>query len=95
MLQKSLDYAIKKFRRFYRVPEKIVIFKKIKKLQNLSHEFEQRLLCSKLFLIQYFYSFCKDSERNWVPTLLSSEMYVLSIGQGLALTPMENHQVFL
>ena len=30
MLQKSLDYAINKFGRFYRVPEKIVIFKKIK-----------------------------------------------------------------
>ena len=30
MLQKSLGYAIKKFQRFYRVPEKIVIFKKIK-----------------------------------------------------------------
>ena len=29
MLQKSLGYAIKKFQRFYRVPEKIVIFKKI------------------------------------------------------------------
>ena len=30
MLQKSLDYAIDKFRRFYSVPEKIAIFKKIK-----------------------------------------------------------------
>ena len=30
MLQKSLGYAIKKFQWFYRVPEKIVIFKKNK-----------------------------------------------------------------
>ena len=30
MLQKSLGYAIKTIWRFYRVPEKIVIFQKIK-----------------------------------------------------------------
>ena len=30
MLQKSLGYATNQFGRFYRVPEKIVIFKKIK-----------------------------------------------------------------
>ena len=30
MLQKLLDYAINKFRRFYRVLENMVIFKKIK-----------------------------------------------------------------
>ena len=30
MLQKSLGYVINKFRWFYRVPEKILIFKKIK-----------------------------------------------------------------
>ena len=95
MLQKSLGYAIKKFRRFYRVPEKIAIFKKIKKLQNLSHELEQRMFCPNLFLIQYFDSLCKDGKRNWVSTLLSSEMYGLSTGQGLTLSPMENYQVFL
>ena len=33
MLQKSLGYAIKQFQRFYRVPEKIVIFKKITKFE--------------------------------------------------------------
>ena len=33
MLQKSLGYAINKFERFYRVPEKIVIFKKITKFE--------------------------------------------------------------
>ena len=49
----------------------------------------------KSFLIQYFDFLCKDSERNWVSTLLSSEMYGLSIGQGLTLSPMENYQVFL
>ena len=30
MLQKSLDYVINQFQRFYRVPENIVSFKKIK-----------------------------------------------------------------
>ena len=30
MLQKSLGYPIRKFGRFYKVPEKIVIFKKFK-----------------------------------------------------------------
>ena len=49
----------------------------------------------KLLLIQYFDSLCEDSERNWVSTLLSSEMYGLSIGQELTLLPMENHHVFL
>ena len=62
-----------------------------KNLQNLSHELAQL----KTFLIQYFDSFCKDSIRSWVFTLLSSEMYGLSIGQGLALSPMEKYQVFL
>ena len=38
MLLKSLGYAINKFGRFYRLPEKIAIFKKI-----LSHELKQRL----------------------------------------------------
>ena len=33
MLQKSLGYAIIKFQRFYSVPEKIVIFKKITKFE--------------------------------------------------------------
>ena len=53
MLQKSLGYVINKFRRFYRVPEKIVIFKKLK-LQNLSHEIKQQMFYRKLFLIQNF-----------------------------------------
>ena len=55
MLQESLGYAINKFRRFYRVPEITVIFKKIKKLQNLSHELKQQLFYQKLFLIQIFH----------------------------------------
>ena len=41
MLQKSLGYAIKKFQRFYRVPEKIVIFKKIENYKILA----MTLLC--------------------------------------------------
>ena len=31
---------------------------------------------------------CKDSKRNWVSTLLSSETHGLSIGQGLTLSPI-------
>ena len=86
MLQKSLGFAIKKFRRFYRVPEKIVIFKKIKNYKlNLSSD------C----FVKDFFDLCKDSERNWFSTFFSSEMYDLSIGQGLILLPMENYQVFL
>ena len=42
MLQKSLGYASNKFRRFYRVPEEVAIFKKIKKYKmwamNLSSD---------------------------------------------------------
>ena len=49
MLQKSLGYAINKFGRFYKVPEKIVILKKIKKLQNLSHELKQQLFYQTIF----------------------------------------------
>ena len=94
MLQKSLGYAIKKSWRFYRVPEKIVIFKKIKNYKiwamNLSSD-----CFVKFFMIEYFDSLYKDSERSWVSTFLPSEMYGLSIGQGLALSPMENFQVFL
>ena len=54
MLQKSLGYTINKFGRFYRVPEKDVIFKEIKYLQNLSHELKQQLFYQKHFLIQNF-----------------------------------------
>ena len=94
MLQKSLDYAIEKFQRLYRVPEKIVFFKKIKNdkiwAMNLSRD-----CFVKNFLLQYFDSPCKDSKINWVSTLLSSEMYGLSIVQWLTLSPMENYQVFL
>ena len=93
--QKSLGYVINKFRRFYRVPEKIVIFKKLKKQQSLSHELEQRLFCQNLFFIQYFDYLCKDSKRNWISALLSGGMHGFSIGQGLTLSPMENAQVFL
>ena len=53
------------------------------------------IVCQKLVLIKYFDYLCKDSERNWVSVLLSSEMHGLSIGQGLTLSPMENYQVFL
>ena len=33
-------------------------------------------------------------KRNWVSALKSREIHHLSIGQGLELSPMENHQVF-
>ena len=83
MIQKSLGYVIKKKKkkkRFYRVPEKTAIFKQIKDYKILRYELDQRLLCQKLFWIQYFDSSCKDIKRNWVSTLFSSEMYGLSIG---------------
>ena len=72
----------------------LVIFKKMKNYKiwamNLSSD------CFVIiFLIQYLDSLCKDSIRNWVSTLLPSEMYGISIGQGLKLSPMENHQGFL
>ena len=97
MLQKSLGYANKKFKDSTEFQKKIAIFKKIKKIQNLSklNELEQRLFCQKSFLIQYFDSLCKDIKKNWVSTLLSSGMYGLCIGQGLTLSPMVNYQVFL
>ena len=52
---------------------------------NLSSDF-----FSKTFLIQYFDSRCKDSKVNRDYILLSSEMYGLSLRQGLTLSPMEN-----
>ena len=48
----------------------------------------------KNFLIQYFDSLCKDSKGNLGFTLLSSEMYGVSIGQGLTLSPVENYHMF-
>ena len=53
MLQKSLGYSINKFRKFYSVPEKLSVSRKLK-LQNLGNEVEQQLSGSKPFLIQYF-----------------------------------------
>ena len=52
----------------------LVIFKKMKNYKiwamNLSSD------CFVIiFLIQYLDSLCKDSIRNWVSTLLPSEMY--------------------
>ena len=67
------------------VPEKIVIFKKIKNLQNFSHALKQRLFYQKLFLIQNFDYHSKNCKRNWVSALLNNEMHYLSIGQGLTL----------
>ena len=95
MVQKPLGYAVNKFGRFYRVPEKIVIFKKIKKIHNLSHELKQRLIYQKLFLSANFDYLSKYGKRNWVTVVLSSEMHYLSIEQGSTLSPMENYQVFL
>ena len=66
-----------------------------RKLQNSSYELDQRLFYQKLVLIQYFDSSCIVMKRNWVSTLLSSEMYGLSIRQGLTLSHMVIYQVFL
>ena len=95
MLQRSLGYIINKFRRFYRVPEKIVIFKKMKNYKilavNLSSDcFTKNSFWSKTLTIKE-----KKCKRNWVSALLPSEMHFLSIGQGLTQSPMENCQVFL
>ena len=60
-------------------------------MQNLSHEHDMK----KLLLIQAFDYRSKNSKRNWVSALLSSEMNYLSIGQGLILSSMENYQLFL
>ena len=95
MLQKSLGYAINKFERSYRVPEIIVIFKKIKKIRNLSHELKQRLCYQNLLLIQDFDYRSKNGKINWVSAFLSSEMHCLSIGQGLTLSPLDNYQAIL
>ena len=45
-MQKSFDYPINKFRRFYRVPEISFNFKKIKKMRL---DLWQRLLCQSIF----------------------------------------------
>ena len=63
--------------------------------KSLPRKLEQRLFYQKLLLIQDFDYRSKNDKRNWVSVLLSSEMYYLSIGQGLTLSPMENYQVFL
>ena len=76
------------------IPEKVVIFKKIKNYKILAMNLSSDCFV-KNFFIPYFDSLCKDSERNWVLTLLSRERTGLSIGQGLALSPMEKYQVFL
>ena len=46
-------------------------------------------------LIQYLSSLEQHSKRNWAPVSFSSEVYVLSFGQELALSHIENYQVFL
>ena len=77
MLQKPIGYGIKKFQRFYRVPEKMVIFKRIKNYKTWAMNFNSGCFVKNLFLIQYFDSLCKDSKRNWISTLLSNEIYGL------------------
>ena len=67
MLQELLGYAINKFGRFYRVPEKKSSF-----LYNLSHELKQWLLYQKQFDYR-----SKNCNRNWASALVSSEMHYL------------------
>ena len=82
MLQKSLGYAINKFGRFYRVPEKWSISRK-SKLQNLSHELKQRLFYQKkLLLIQDFDYRSKNGKRNSVSALLSGECITCLLYRG-------------
>ena len=95
MLQKSLGNASNKFRRFYRVPEKIVVFKKIENYKIWAMNLSSDCFIKKKFLIESFDYHTKNGNRNWVSAYLSSEMHYLSIRQGLTLSPMENYQVFL
>ena len=93
MLQNSLGYAINKLEIFYRVPEKIVIFEKIK--ENIKKRFMN--ISSDCFFIQNFDYLCKNGrrnwisplmsceKRNWISPLMSCEKHYLSIGQGLTL----------
>ena len=84
MLQRSLGYTINKFGRFYRVLEKIVIFKKMKNYKILAVKLSSDCFIKTLTIIAKL-------QKNWVSALLSSEMHYLSIGQGLTQSPMENY----
>ena len=92
MLQKSLSYAFKKFQRFYKVPEKIIRYKKIK-----NYKIWAMNLDSDCFVKNFFWSNTLTLLANISKEtgLVPSEMYGLSIGQGLTLSTMENYQVFL
>ena len=60
MLQKPLGYAIiNKFWRFYRVPEKIVIFKKIKKYKTWAMNLSRDCFIKIFFLSQTMTIFAK------------------------------------
>ena len=69
MLQKLLGYAINKFRRFYRVPEKIVIFKKIKNYKIWAMNLSSKCFTKKLFLIQNFDYRSTNGKYNWIAAL--------------------------
>ena len=54
MLQKSLGYAINKFGKFYKFPEKIVIYKKIKNYKISAMKLSSNWFIQNFFLIQNF-----------------------------------------
>ena len=69
MLQRALGNAINKLRRFYRVPEKIVIFKKIKNNENWAMNLSSNCFIKNFFLIQNFDFRSTNGKRNWVSAL--------------------------
>ena len=52
MFQKPLGYAINKFRKFYRVPEKIIIFKKIKNYKTWAMNLSRDCIIKNFFWSQ-------------------------------------------
>ena len=76
MLLESLGYAINN-------SEDSTEFQKnlsfSRKLQNLSHELNQRLFYQKLFFIESWDYHSKYGNRNWVSAFFSSDIYALLV----------------
>ena len=81
MLQKSLGYTIEKSNDSTEFQKKSSFSRKLK-ITKLEPCTSAAIVLSKTFLIQYFDSLCKDSQRSWVSTFLSSEMYGLAYRTG-------------
>ena len=78
MLQKSLGYDIKKNPKILLNSRKSFHFQENQKLQNLSHELEQRLFCQRLFWPNTLTLFAKISkEMGFLPHCLVKYMACL------------------